>query len=105
MSGRTRVARVARKTGCQVAQWGVNLLLPSYGRMGRILPRRTHHVVAGPLVDLSRFHLEPGPQVWRQATEEITAAITSLLAGIRGITATAGQPVPSARDGHTDGVA
>jgi 1-acyl-sn-glycerol-3-phosphate acyltransferase len=91
MSGKTGIARVALETGCPVipvAQWGANLLLPPYGKMGRVFPRRTHQVLVGPPVDLSRFAgREPGPEVWREATEEIMAAITSLLSEIRGIPA------------------
>ncbi len=88
MAGRTGIARVALATGCPVipvAQWGANLLLPPYGKLGPLLPRRTHQVLAGPPVDLSRFRdREPGPEVWREATEEIMAAITALLAEVRG---------------------
>ncbi|MGW0299654.1 lysophospholipid acyltransferase family protein [Streptomyces anthocyanicus] len=106
MAGRSGVARVALETGCPVipvAQWGANLLLPPYGKMGRVFPRRTHQVLAGPPVDLSRFRdREPGPEVWREATEEIMAAITSLLAAVRGLPAPATAEVrqtPSGRRG------
>ncbi len=40
---------------------------------------------AGPPVDLSRFHgLDPTPEVLREATETIMAAITALLEEVRG---------------------
>ncbi|MCX4597852.1 1-acyl-sn-glycerol-3-phosphate acyltransferase [Streptomyces sp. NBC_01549] len=98
MGGRTGIARVALETGCPVipvAQWGANLLLPPYGKMGRVFPRKTHQLLVGPPVDLSRFEgREPTPEVWREATEEIMAAITSLLSEIRGLPAPA---VPVAR--------
>ncbi|GGM22734.1 1-acyl-sn-glycerol-3-phosphate acyltransferase [Streptomyces fumigatiscleroticus] len=101
MAGRTGIARVALETGCPVipvAQWGANLLLPPYGKTGRVFPRRTHQVLAGPPVDLSRFHgREPGPEVWREATEEIMAAITLLPAEIRDLPAPP-RPAPAGRD-------
>ncbi|WP_329293676.1 lysophospholipid acyltransferase family protein [Streptomyces sp. NBC_01455] len=94
MRGRTGIARVALETGCPVipvAQWGANLLMPPYGRMGRIFPRRTHRVLVGPPVDLSRYQgREPTLEVCREVTDEIMAAITSLLGEIRGL------PVPTA---------
>ncbi|MER7681003.1 lysophospholipid acyltransferase family protein [Streptomyces sp. NPDC096934] len=94
MRGRTGVARVALETGCPVipvAQWGANLLMPPYGKMGKVFPRRTHHVLVGPPVDLSRFDgRQPTPEVCREATDDIMAAIASLLGEIRGL------PVPTA---------
>ncbi|MFD7135231.1 lysophospholipid acyltransferase family protein [Streptomyces sp. NPDC059894] len=91
MAGRTGVARVAPATGCPVipvAQWGAHLLLPPYGRMGRLLPRRTHRVLAGPPVDLTRFQgREPGPELWREVTDVIMAAVTAQLAELRGLPA------------------
>lgn len=63
-TGRTGIARVALETGCPVipvAQRGADLLLAPYGKPGRVLPRRTHHVLAGPPVDLSRFRGIPAP--------------------------------------------
>lgn len=96
MTGRTGIARVVLETGCPVipvAQWGANLLLPPYGKRGPLLPRRTHHVLAGPPVDLSRFHgRSPEPAVLREVTDEIMAAITSQLAEIRGIPAPGANP-------------
>ncbi|MFJ9031009.1 lysophospholipid acyltransferase family protein [Streptomyces sp. NPDC102274] len=99
MSGRTGTARVALMTKCPVipvAQWGANVLLPPYGKMGRIFPRTRHTVLAGPPVDLSRFYdREMTPEVLREATEEIMKAITGLLAEIRGETA---PPTPRDRN-------
>lgn len=90
MAGKTGAARVALMTKAPVipvAQWGANLAMPPYAREKklRLLPRKTLTVVAGPPVDLSRFHgLEPTNEVLREATEEIMAAITRLLEDIRG---------------------
>ncbi|WP_399896191.1 lysophospholipid acyltransferase family protein [Streptomyces sp. BBFR51] len=84
------------------------------GAFGRLMRAMKHIPVtrggAGALEDLSRFRdREPGPEVWREATEDIMAAITSLLAEIRGLPAPAtaeerrtssgrrGTPPPSSR--------
>ena len=65
-----------------VAQWGANLAMPPYAKKDKLklFPRKTLIVQAGPPVDLSRFDgLEPTPDVLREATETIMAAITALL--------------------------
>lgn len=90
MSGRTGAARVALATRCPVipvAQWGANILLPPYGKMGRVFPRTKHTVLAGPPVDLSRFYgREMTSEVIREATEVIMEGIIELLAEVRGET-------------------
>jgi 1-acyl-sn-glycerol-3-phosphate acyltransferase len=88
MTGKTGAARVALKTKCPVipvAQWGANLLLPPYAKKPNLWPRKTHQVLAGPPVDLSRFYdKEMTPEVLKEATEAIMAAITAQLEELRG---------------------
>lgn len=88
MTGKTGAARVALRTKCPVvpvAQWGANELLPPYAKKPNLLPRKTHHVLAGPPVDMSRFYdREMTPELLKEATEHIMAAITGLLEEIRG---------------------
>ncbi|GAA1975633.1 lysophospholipid acyltransferase family protein [Kitasatospora viridis] len=95
MTGKSGVARVALMTGkpvIPVAHWGAHEIVPPYGRgLGGVKakvslrPRRRVVVQAGPPVDLSRFEgKELTSQVLREATDEITAAITAQLALIRG---------------------
>jgi 1-acyl-sn-glycerol-3-phosphate acyltransferase len=88
MTGKTGAARVALQTRCPVvpvAQWGCNELLPPYARKPSLLPRKTHHVYAGPPVDLSRFYgQEMTAEVLKEATEVIMDAITRQLEEIRG---------------------
>lgn len=70
-----------------VAQWGANLAMPPYAKENkfRLFPRKTLQVQAGPPVDLSRFHgLEPTPEVLREVTEVIMAAVTRELEDLRG---------------------
>ncbi len=88
MTGKTGAARVALQTRCPVipvAQWGANELLPPYARKLNVLPRKTHHVLAGPPVDLTRFYdKEMTPDLLKEATEVIMAAVTRQLEEIRG---------------------
>lgn len=70
-----------------VAQWGANFAMPPYAKENklRLLPRKTLQVQAGPPVDLSRFYdREPTPDVLREATEVIMAAVTAQLEIVRG---------------------
>ncbi|MGW7366260.1 lysophospholipid acyltransferase family protein [Streptomyces sp. NPDC054841] len=95
MAGKTGAARIALLTKAPVipvAQWGANMAMPPYAKENKLqlFPRKTLIVQAGPPVDLSRFHgLEPTPEVLREATEVIMAAITALLEDVRGETAPA----------------
>ncbi|MDN3294272.1 lysophospholipid acyltransferase family protein [Streptomyces ficellus] len=90
MAGKTGAARVALLTKVPVipvAQWGANLAMPPYANENklRLFPRKTLIVQAGPPVDLTRFYdKEPTPEVLREATEAIMAAITALLEDVRG---------------------
>jgi 1-acyl-sn-glycerol-3-phosphate acyltransferase len=101
MAGKTGVARVALLTKAPVipvAQWGANLAMPPYATENklRLLPRKTLIVQAGPPVDLDRFYgLEPTPEVLREATEAIMAAITVILEDVRG------ERAPDARFDHS----
>ncbi|ETK31795.1 acyltransferase, partial [Microbispora sp. ATCC PTA-5024] len=87
MVGKTGVARLALTTGVPVipiAHWGAQDLLPYGEKKPRLLPRTTFHVLAGPPVDLSKYEGLPlRASVLRDATADITAAITALLAEIR----------------------
>ncbi|MEU2392242.1 lysophospholipid acyltransferase family protein [Streptomyces sp. NPDC007369] len=90
MAGKTGAARVALMTKVPVipvAQWGANLVMPPYARENkvRLFPRKTLRVLAGPPVDLSAYYdREPTPEVLKEATEAIMAAITALLEELRG---------------------
>ncbi|MFI5619316.1 lysophospholipid acyltransferase family protein [Streptomyces sp. NPDC051567] len=95
MAGKTGAARVAlitRAPVIPVAQWGANLAMPPYAGRNklRLFPRKTLQVRAGPPVDLTAFYdREPTPEVLRQATETIMAAVTGLLEEVRGESAPA----------------
>jgi 1-acyl-sn-glycerol-3-phosphate acyltransferase len=95
MRGKTGAARIALATGCPVvpiAQWGAQQILPPYRRWPKLLPRHESYVWAGRPVDLSRFSGLPlSAQVLAEATDQIMADVTALLAEIRQ------QPAPPQR--------
>ncbi|MFI6473845.1 lysophospholipid acyltransferase family protein [Streptomyces sp. NPDC050516] len=90
MTAKTGVARAALMTRAPVvpiAQWGANLAMPPYAKEKKVnfFPRKTLQVKAGPPVDLDRFYdKEPTPEVLKEVTEVIMAAITTLLEELRG---------------------
>ncbi len=88
MVGKTGVARLALQSEAPVipiAQWGADALMPRYGKLPRPFPRKLQTVVAGPPVDLEDLYGKPlDAAVLREATERVMAAITALLAEIRG---------------------
>ncbi|MFI8938768.1 lysophospholipid acyltransferase family protein [Streptomyces syringium] len=96
-SGAARVALLTQAPVIPVAQWGANEAMPPYAKEKklRLFPRKTLRVVAGPPVDLSAYYgKEPTAEVLREATEKIMAAITELLAEIRG------EPAPAEPYNH-----
>lgn len=88
MAGRSGAARVSLTTACPVipiAQWGPQDILAPYAKRLRLFPRRTIHMRVGPPVDLDDLRgREVDAQVLAEAGERILAAITALLADIRG---------------------
>lgn len=88
MRGKTGAVRLALQGGLPLipmAHWGVQEIMPRYGKTIRFWrPRRRVEVVYGPPVDLddlrARAH-EPGALA--EGTARLMAAITDLLAGLR----------------------
>lgn len=92
MRGRTGAARLALQTDAPVipiGQWGAQEIM--YGKqrtLPRLLPRKTLRLETGPPVPLDDLRGVPvTAEVLAEATERIMAAITALVAGLRG-----GQP-------------
>lgn len=87
-AGKSGAARVALVSGVPVvplANWGTHRLLPRRAWFPRLLPRRRIDLVAGPPVDLSDLTGQPLTRaVLAEATRRIMAAITDLLAEVRG---------------------
>jgi len=89
MRGKTGAARLALESGVPVlpvAHWGVQQVMPRYGKIN--LKGRKHVVIAvGEPVDLSRWVGQPlTSTTLAEATEAIMQAITELLAELRGET-------------------
>lgn len=100
MRGKTGAARIALETGCPVipiGQWGAQDILPAYSLRFHAFPRRTAHYKVGDPVDLSDLveRIEQGGAITtdllQEATERIMAAITHLVADLRG------EPAPAVR--------
>jgi 1-acyl-sn-glycerol-3-phosphate acyltransferase len=90
MVGKTGAARIALATGCPVipiGQWGAHTVLAPYGRRLHLFPRKTIRMLVGEPLDLSDLRTRPTtPAVVTEATDRITAAVTALVAELRGET-------------------
>jgi 1-acyl-sn-glycerol-3-phosphate acyltransferase len=90
MRGKTGAARIALETGCPVipiGQWGAQDILPAYSVRFHAIPRRTARYKVGDPVELSDLIGKPiTNEVLHEATERIMAAITDLVADLRGET-------------------
>jgi 1-acyl-sn-glycerol-3-phosphate acyltransferase len=88
MKGKSGAARIALATGCPVipvGHWGAHQLLAPYSKKPDLFPRKKIIVKAGDPVDLSDLlEREPTLPVIQEATDRIMAAITELVAEIRG---------------------
>lgn len=99
-SGVGRLALTSRAPVIPLAQWGAQELLGRYARRpGNPLKRPVQQVRVGPPVDLSDLYDRPNdPRAHAEATRRVMAAITGLLAEIRGEEPPA-VPYDMARDG------
>ncbi len=88
MRGKTGAARIALSTGCPVipiGQWGAQDVLPAYTARPHLVPPRTVHYKVGDPVDLDDLRGQPQTAaVLREATDRIMAAVTALVADLRG---------------------
>lgn len=88
MIGKSGAVRIALRTGAPlvpVAQWGAQQLLRPYGKLLRVLPRKTMRVLAGPPVDLSAYRgQEITPSLAKKATAQVMHSLTALVAQLRG---------------------
>jgi len=104
MVGKSGAARIALATGCPVipvGQWGAQALLAPYAKRPDLFPRKTVTMKVGDPVDLTDLlEKDRTPQVIAEATARIMAALTALVAEIRG------EPAPVERfDPRQAGVA
>lgn len=91
MVGKSGAARIALATGCPVipvGHWGVQDVLPPYATRPRLLPRKHITMKAGDPVDLDDLLGQPvTAAVISETTGRIMAAITAIVAELRGETA------------------
>jgi 1-acyl-sn-glycerol-3-phosphate acyltransferase len=88
MKGHTGAARLALEGGIPVvpmAHWGAHEVFPRYAKRFHLFPRKTSRILIGDPVDLSHFEGRPlDKATLMEATEVIMAAVTGLLAELRG---------------------
>lgn len=87
MAGRSGVGRLALASGrpvIPVGHWGVQNLLARGGRLPKICPRPRIEIRAGAPVELSDLYGREDPAAAREATDRIMAAITDVVAELRG---------------------
>ncbi|CAB4602798.1 unannotated protein [freshwater metagenome] len=88
MVAKTGLARLALSTNTPVipiAQWGSQVLMPTYSKKLKLFPRTKITIVAGKPVDLSPWQGKADdPQALIEATAKVMLDITKLLEEIRG---------------------
>ena len=88
MVAKTGLARLALTTNTPVipvAQWGSQIMMPTYSKKLKLFPRTQITMVAGKPVDLSPWYGKgEDPQALIEATAKIMLEITILLEQIRG---------------------
>jgi 1-acyl-sn-glycerol-3-phosphate acyltransferase len=88
MTGKSGAARIALATGVPVipvGHWGAQDVLPPYSKHPHVLPRRRVLMKAGAPVPLDDLRARPQtPEVVNETTERIMAAITDIVAELRG---------------------
>ncbi|WP_344302106.1 lysophospholipid acyltransferase family protein [Nocardioides bigeumensis] len=95
MTGKSGAARIALATGCPVipvGQWGAQDILPPYARTPDLFPRKHITMKVGDPVALDDLlALRVTRETVHQTTERIMAAITEIVAELRG------EPAPTTR--------
>lgn len=86
-SGAVRLALGGDLPLIPMAQWGVQQILPRYGKLR--FPRRSHVIVEfGPAMDLAEYRATPSqPSTLTRATDALMARIAEMLSALRGLPA------------------
>jgi 1-acyl-sn-glycerol-3-phosphate acyltransferase len=88
MVAKTGLARLALMTHSPVipiAQWGSQIVMPTYEKKVKLFPRTPIKILAGKPLDLSRWYgKENDPAALTEATAFVMRAITDLLEELRG---------------------
>lgn len=90
MRGKTGAVRLALEHGIPLipmAHWGVQQILPRYGRRLRFWRRARVEVAIGPALDLTPWHGRTDQQAYLEATAALMQEITRLQEILRGVPA------------------
>ena len=99
MRGKTGAVRLAIAGDIPVipvATWGVDQIMPRYGKLSFWPPRKRVQVRLGPASDLSAFRGASGPAKLVAATDVVMADVAALLGELRGLTPPAERWNPAA---------
>ena len=84
-TGLARLAIVSKAPVIPIAQWGSQIVMPTYGKKIKLFPRTKIMMQAGPPLDFSQWYgKEDDPQALAEATAYAMRAITDLLEPMRG---------------------
>ena len=88
MDAKTGLARLAIATNTPIipiAQWGSQIVMPTYEKKIKFFPRTPIKVLVGKPIDLSAWHGKEGdPEALREATAFVMRELTNLLEQLRG---------------------
>jgi 1-acyl-sn-glycerol-3-phosphate acyltransferase len=84
-TGLARLAIITRTPVIPVAQWGSQIVMPTYGKKIKLFPRTEIKILAGKALDFSPWYgKENDPVALTEATAFAMRAITDLLEELRG---------------------
>jgi 1-acyl-sn-glycerol-3-phosphate acyltransferase len=84
-TGLARLAIISRAPVIPIAQWGSQIVMPTYSKKIRLFPRTKIMMHAGPPLDFSKWYgKEEDPEALKEATAYAMRAITDLLEPMRG---------------------
>jgi 1-acyl-sn-glycerol-3-phosphate acyltransferase len=84
-TGLARLAIISRAPVIPIAQWGSQIVMPTYSKKIKLFPRTKIMMHAGPPLDFSKWYgKEEDPEALKEATAYAMRAITDLLEPMRG---------------------
>ena len=84
-TGLARLAIMTESPVIPVAQWGSQIVMPTYEKKLKLFPRTPIRILAGKALDLSPWYgKQDDPEALTQATAFVMRAITDLLEELRG---------------------
>lgn len=84
-TGLARLAIMTQSPVIPVAQWGSQIVMPTYEKKVKLFPRTPIRILAGKALDLSPWYgKQDDPEALTQATAFVMRAITDLLEELRG---------------------